>query len=173
MRHLSLTLCVFFLAGCGLSDAPLDPGTFELTVTGDIEATATGRAIIAAPDSGLNVSNGEWTVRIPIDFDPEEADIDFGISVSEPVEPNGAFLELPDGEFEVGSTGEYDRTAPRGFVEVRVGRGPISIGGGVLRLRRTTAGVEGTLDSPYSSRGFGGSVTRGRVRARFNVASDS
>ncbi len=165
-----LPLCLAAaLFGCGMNETDLDPGTFELTVSGDMNAVASGSARVAAADSGLNVTDQTWQVAIPIEFDAGRSDIRFVIYLFEPTDPNGNFTELPIGTFQVGSSPDND-AYPSSQAFVTIGERPVEgIGEGTLRLQRTLHGIEGKLDSPYSSRGFSGSRTRGHVSARFHI----
>jgi hypothetical protein len=165
------------LVGCSLTDdEPLAPGTFEVSVTGDVEVEHAGGPVwVAAPDSGLNVTTGEWRVYIPVVF---ESDLDDGdgaevrLSVYEPHEPDGPFLGLPDGTFMVSATGEFDPTEPSVLGTVRTERVDVSPTDGTLRLRRTAGGVEGEMEARYAAAQFNGEVFRGRIRLRFHALAE-
>ena len=103
MKHTLASLALALTAaGCSLFDGPepVPVGSFEVEITGDISASASGTAFVAEPDSGLNVGAMEWEVRIPVEFETTSGDsIRVSLYVGEPVEPNGPFTELPEGTF--------------------------------------------------------------------------
>ena len=160
------------LAGCSLTrDEPLEPGTFEVTVTGDAEARATGTAFVAAPDSSRNGPGAPWVVQIQVVLESSVARADGGaevfLSVIEPREPNGSFTQLPEGTLVVDKNG--GRFASQTLVSsvVRTARLDLSPTDGTLELRRVADGVVGTLHARYVEGRLNGQVFRGRIDLRF------
>lgn len=169
----AVLLAAAALASCDGGEDPVPVGSFEVTVTGDVEGTASGTAFVAEPDSGLNAGKMEWQVDLPIAFETTAGDsVRVFFSVGEPVEPNGAFTEIPEGTFPF-DVNDYDPTVPVPILAVRVTRGGngISVGGtdGVATLRRRSDGaVEGTVRARYVAPSFG-PTRRGSIKLRFTA----
>jgi hypothetical protein len=181
MRRLPFLLAVLAalaLAACDLSgDEPLAPGTFEVVVTGDAEGEHAGGPVwVAAPDSGRgNVGSPDeyWAVGIPIAFQSSLADgdeVEVGLYIGEPVEPNGSFTEIPEGTYDLG---EYDPRRPVALGTVRTAGLNFGPGPGTLRLRRAAdGGLVGDLDARWVAPRFKGRASRGRVRLRFHALAE-
>lgn len=161
------------LTGCSFSDPePLPLGTFEVVVTGGVQGTATGTARVAEPDSALNVSDMEWVVRLPIVFEPTAGDsVSVYFSIGEPRDPNGPFLEFPEGTFPI-LLGDLDPAKPVPSLAVRTQGVTVRATEGSATLRRRADGaIEGSVEARYSAPQLGSGPTfRGRLRLRFTVA---
>ena len=169
----ALALVIATLSACDTNESTLPPGTFEVEATGDIEATASGAAWVAEPDSGLDVSRMEWQVDIPVGFQMTAGDsVRVSFYVGEPTEPNGPFTELPEGRFVI-EPGRSDRSQP----VVRAGlwvAGEFlegTVGTATLR-RRPDGSVEGEVSTRYTAiNGWSGPTYRGRFDLRFTVGA--
>ena len=165
-----MAFALLILGGCSLgADEPLAPGTFEVTVTGDATGSATGTAFVAAPDSGLNVTTGVWTVDIPIQFSSSFSAgdaVEVRLAVIEPTQPNGPFTSLPAGTINVDKI-SGNPAEPLARAVFRTAHLDVSATDGTLTLRPVDDGVEGTLRARYVEAQFNGQVFRGQVELRF------
>jgi hypothetical protein len=170
----ALALAVGVLGACD-TNAPAPPlGTFEVDVTGDIEASASGTAWVAEPDSGLNVGDMEWEVGIRVGFRTTAGDsVRVSFYVGEPTEPNGPFTELPEGTFTI-DAGSHDRARPVVFVGVAFTSEFLEGTDGRVTLRRRPDGsVEGEVSTRYVAiNGWSGPTYRGWFDLRFHALAE-
>ena len=168
----ALALVAATLVACDTSEPALPLGTFEIDVTGNIEASASGAAWVAEPDSVLNVRDMAWEVSIQVRFQTTAGDsVQASFRVSEPTEPNGPFTELPEGTFVINSVSP-DPTRPVALAGVRANGLYLDGIDGTARLRRQPDGsVEGEVSTRYVGLGgLGpGPTERGRYRLRFTA----
>ena len=163
-------LAAFVLTGCSLFEPDPPPvGTFEVELTGDVRATASGTAVVAPPDSAYNPILEVFEEEIPVRFETTSGRSTVSLYVYESFQSASTFPEIPEGDFAI-SFSDYDPTVPYIGVVVQTPERYISSFEGTVTFRRVEGGaLWGTVEARYSEPRLGGPTFRGHLSLRFTA----